>query len=110
MHELGIALEIAERAVARAGDARVARIVVEIGALVAVLPDALRFAWDAVIEDSTLAGTTLEIVEIAGRGRCRACALEIALARPFGRCGCGNTDLELIAGEQLQIRSVEVHA
>jgi hydrogenase nickel incorporation protein HypA/HybF len=103
MHELGIALEIAERAASRGA---VKRIVVEIGALVCVLPDALRFAWDAITEDSTLAGTQLEIIEIAGRGRCRACTAELPLTQPFGRCACGNTDLELIDGEQLQIREV----
>jgi hydrogenase nickel incorporation protein HypA/HybF len=66
VHELGIAIEIAELAVARAGDALPRRIVVEIGQLTAVLPDALAFAWQAATTDSTLEGCALEIVTCPG--------------------------------------------
>jgi hydrogenase nickel incorporation protein HypA/HybF len=108
MHELGIAMEIAELASERAGGAKILRIVVEVGRLTAVLPDALAFAWDAATEDSTLEGCPLEIVQMPGRGRCRACAAEQELTMPFGRCSCGQTDLELIAGEELKIREMEL--
>lgn len=109
MHELGIAMEIAEIAAERAGEAaKINRVVVEVGRLTAVLPDALAFAWDAAIEDSPLAGCVLEIVVVAGRGRCRTCGTEQELSMPFGRCTCGTTDLELIAGEDLRIRELEV--
>jgi hypothetical protein len=30
------------------------------------------------------------------------------LLQPFGRCRCGNADLELLAGEELKIRTMEV--
>lgn len=108
MHELGIAMQIAELATERAGRAKVRRVVVEVGRLTAVLPDALAFAWDAATEESELAGCALEIVHMPGRGRCRACGVEQELTMPFGRCTCGRTDLELIAGEELRIRELEV--
>jgi hydrogenase nickel incorporation protein HypA/HybF len=108
MHELGIAIEIAELASERAGDRRPTRVVVEVGQLTAVLPDALAFAWQAATEGSALGGCELDIVAIAGRGRCRACASELDLVMPFGRCACGGTDLELVAGEELRIRHMEV--
>jgi hydrogenase nickel incorporation protein HypA/HybF len=102
-------MEIADLAVARAADARIARIVVEVGKLTAVLPDALAFAWDAVrAESATLVDCRLELVEIAGRGRCRVCGEAIVLTAAFGRCGCGSTDLEIVAGEELRIRELEV--
>ena len=63
MHELGIAIEIAERAVERAGTATIRKVVVGIGRLAAVSPDALAFAWDVAIADTTLEGATLEIIE-----------------------------------------------
>jgi hydrogenase nickel incorporation protein HypA/HybF len=66
VHELGIAMEIAEVASARAGAAKPTRIVIEVGTLTAVLPDALRFAWQAMTEASELAGCTLEVLEVAG--------------------------------------------
>jgi len=66
MHELGIAMEIAEIAVDRAGDAKLVRVVVEVGANTAVLPDALAFAWEAATIESTLEGCTLDIVTTPG--------------------------------------------
>jgi len=108
MHELGIAMEIAERAAERAGDASVRRVIVRVGQLTAVLPDALAFAWDAAIAESTLEGCTLDIEIVPGRGKCKACGAEQALAMPFGRCGCGNTDLELVSGEELEIHALEL--
>jgi hydrogenase nickel incorporation protein HypA/HybF len=66
VHELGIAIEIAEVACARAGDATPTRIVVAVGRHTAVLPDALRFAWDVAIADTDLAGCALEIEQVDG--------------------------------------------
>ena len=66
MHELGIALQIAEAAAERARDARPVRVVVEVGELTAVLPEALAFAWEVAIQDSELPGCALEIVAVAG--------------------------------------------
>jgi len=66
MHELGIAMEIAELAVERAGDAQIRRVVVEVGRLTAVFPDALAFAWQAATIESVLEGCVLEIVELPG--------------------------------------------
>jgi hydrogenase nickel incorporation protein HypA/HybF len=107
MHELGIAMEIADLAAQRAGDGRVRRVIVDVGQLTAVLPDALAFAWDAAIEGSMLEGAVLEIVVVPGRGKCKACGSEHALTMPFGRCTCG-TELDLIAGEDLRVRALEV--
>lgn len=108
MHELGIAMEIAELAIERAAGASVRRVVVEVGQLTAVLPEALAFAWQAATEGSEMETCALEIIEMPGRGRCRTCSAEQALSMPYGQCACGATDLELIAGEDLRIRELEV--
>ncbi len=109
MHELGITQEIVEIAARRAGAARVRRVVVEIGRLTAVLPDAVRFCFDACADGTMVAGAALEIIEVPGRGRCRSCGIENVLDRPFGICSCGHTDFEWLAGDELRVRSVEVH-
>lgn len=109
MHELGIAQEIVSIAMERAGARKVRRVVVAIGRLTAVLPDAVRFCFDACTEGTTVAGATLEIIEVPGRGRCRACDAEHTLDFAFGICTCGHTEFEWLAGEELQVRSVEVH-
>ena len=108
MHEMGITLDILDIVRERAGDRRVRRVVIEIGKLSAVLPDAVRFCFDLAAEGTPAEGAVLEILEPPGRARCRACGNEVVLERPFGRCSCGSTDLEWISGEELKVREMEV--
>ncbi|OWK45300.1 hydrogenase maturation nickel metallochaperone HypA [Fimbriiglobus ruber] len=108
MHELGITQEIVELAEARADGRRVRKVVVEIGRLSAVLPDAVRFCFEMCAEDTSVAGAELQIIEIPGTAKCRACAGMVALDRPFGRCECGCTDLEWLSGEELRVTQIEV--
>lgn len=108
MHELGITQQIVETVLDRAGGARVTRVVIEIGKLSAVLPDAVRFCFEVCCEGTLLAGAALDILEPAGRARCRACAAEVALDQPFGHCACGSSDLDWLSGMELSIREMEV--
>jgi hydrogenase nickel incorporation protein HypA/HybF len=108
MHELAITQEIVEILRSRAGDRKVRRVVIEIGKLSAVLPDAVRFCFDLCTEGTPAEGAVLEILEPAGRARCRACSGEVMLDRPFGRCACGSSDLDWISGEELRVREMEV--
>jgi hydrogenase nickel incorporation protein HypA/HybF len=108
MHELGIAQEIVEIACAQARGTRITRIVVQIGKLSAVLPDAVRFCFDLCTEGTLAAGATLEIVEPAGLARCRQCGGSVLLERPFGQCACGCSDLEWLSGDELRIQAVEI--
>ena len=108
MHELGVAQSIVEMATQASQGARVTRIVVEVGRLSTVLPDALRFCFDLATTDTVAEGADLQIVEIPGRGRCRACGSEVVLDRPYGRCSCGGTDLDWLSGDELRVRELEV--
>jgi len=108
MHELAITQEIVEIVRQRAGERKVRRVVIEIGKLSAVLPDAVRFCFDLCTEGTPAQGAILEIFEPAGRARCRSCGGEVTLDRPFGRCGCGSSDLDWISGEELRVREMEV--
>jgi hydrogenase nickel incorporation protein HypA/HybF len=108
MHEMGIALQIVEIAAERSAGARVVRVIVEIGKLAAVLPDAVRFCFDAASEGTLLEGAMLDILETPGRARCRACAGEVVLERPLGRCACGSADLEWLSGDELTVRGMEL--
>lgn len=110
MHELGLTQQLVETLAARAGEQRVARVVVEVGRLAAVLPDALRFCFGLCAEGTVLEGAVLQIDEVPGRARCTACSAELHLDKPFGRCACGNSDLEWLSGEELRVVSMEVQA
>jgi hydrogenase nickel incorporation protein HypA/HybF len=108
MHELGITQEILAIVSEHSNGARVRRVVLEIGKLSAVLPDAVRFCFDLCSEGTVAEGAQLDILETPGRARCRQCGAEVMLERPFGRCVCGNTDLEWLSGEELRIKEMEV--
>jgi hydrogenase nickel incorporation protein HypA/HybF len=108
MHELSIAMQVIEIAAERSSGRPIASIVLEVGRLTAVLPDALRFCFEGASEGTPAAGARLEIVEVPGRGRCRACGAEVELERPYGICACGNSDLEWLSGEELRIKELEV--
>ena len=108
MHELGIAQEIVGIVAEQSQGARVTRVVLEIGKLSAVLPDAIRFCFDLCTEGTVVEGAQLDIIETPGTARCRQCAGKVMLDRPFGRCRCGSSDLEWLTGEELKIKEMEV--
>ncbi|HEX2099437.1 MAG TPA: hydrogenase maturation nickel metallochaperone HypA [Candidatus Synoicihabitans sp.] len=108
MHELGITQELVALACERSKGAAITRIVVEIGKLSTVLPDAMRFCFDLCAENTPAAGAQLEIVEIPGLGRCRKCSAEITMDAALVRCSCGSMDVEWLSGEQLTLKELEI--
>ena len=109
MHELGITENIVAIAIQYSEGLPVTKITLEIGQLSAVMPDAIRFCFDVCCRGTVLEGATLEIMEIPGLGRCRQCGTEMSLAQPFGICDrCGSVELEIIQGEELKIKEMEV--
>ena len=108
MHELDITRDIIEFVTDRAAGARIARVVIEVGKLSAVLPTPSGSASTSAPEGTPAEGAILEILEPSGLARCRACSAEFALDRPFGRCECGGTDLDWLAGEGLTIKALEL--
>lgn len=107
MHELGIATAVVDACAERAAGARVLRVRVEVGQLVAVLPDSLRFCFEVCAKGTQVEGAALEILETPGRGICETCGDTVALAAPFGRCACGGP-LRIVAGEELRVKDMEV--
>ena len=108
MHELAVTQEIVDLVCERAGGARVRRVVVEIGKLSMVVPDAVRFCFDLCAEGTLAEGAALQIEEPAGRGHCRACGGETTLQSPFDGCACGSPEMEWISGQALRVREMEV--
>ena len=109
MHELGITENIVAIAIEYAQGLPVKQVTLEIGQLSAVMPDAIRFCFDVCCQGTVLEGATLEIIEVPGLGRCRQCGTEIPLTQPFAICDrCGSVELEIIQGEELKIKEMEV--
>ena len=108
MHELGITQNIVAIVSEHAKGQKVSRVLLEIGKLSAIMPDAIQFCFDICSQGTVLEGSTLEILEIPGLAKCRHCGAEIALDKPFGICQCGSVQLDLINGEELKIKEIEI--
>jgi hydrogenase nickel incorporation protein HypA/HybF len=108
MHELGITQNIVEIVADHAQKSKVYKVTLEIGKLSAIMPDAVRFCFDSCCKNTVLEGATLEIIEIPGLARCRQCGAEFTLEQPFGICSCGSIELDLISGEELKIKEMEI--
>ncbi|MBE9051524.1 hydrogenase maturation nickel metallochaperone HypA [Nostocales cyanobacterium LEGE 11386] len=108
MHELGITQNIVAIVSEHAQGSKVRRVVLEIGLLSAILPDAIQFCFDICTQGTVLAGAILEIKEIPGLAQCRQCGAKVTLDKPFGICNCGSWQLDLITGEELKIKEIEI--
>ncbi len=109
MHELSITQGIIDLCTQHAGGRKVQGVVVEIGDLSGVVPEAVEFAFDACSRGTLLEGARLEIVRIPGRGHCRSCGVEFPLTSLYDPCAaCGTYGVTIRAGEEMRVREIEV--
>jgi hydrogenase nickel incorporation protein HypA/HybF len=109
MHEVSITQEIVAAIAERLGDREVTVVRLEIGKLSGVVADAVRFCFDLVAEGTVVQGARLEIEEPPGRLLCRDCAAEYEAEWIVVLCPvCGSAHAEVLSGNELRIRSVEV--
>lgn len=109
MHELSIAQSIVDAVAERMGDERVTRVLLEVGTLSGVVVDSVSFCFDLVAEGTTVEGALLDVRRTHGHARCRRCDREFDVDDPILLCpGCDSADVEVLAGQELRIVSVEV--
>ena len=108
MHELGLAMQVVEIVSERCAGARVKKVVLEVGVLAAVLPDALELCFGLAAEGTPVEGARLDIVQIPGKARCAACGGEVVLMQALGQCSCGGIELAWTDGFDLRVREMEV--
>jgi hydrogenase nickel incorporation protein HypA/HybF len=110
MHELGIAMRIAEiatRVAKQEGVKRVEAVHVEVGELSGIVPEALLFSFESAIKNSFLENTKLEINMIPASVKCNTCQTEFRPEGFFSLCPvCKGVDCEIIAGKELFIKSL----
>ena len=94
---------------ARAAGARVVnRVEIEVGSLAGVEIESLRFCFTAARRGPT-GRAELVIHEIPGHARCAGCGAEPELEMPLALCPeCGALDLEILQGNELRVRSLNV--
>jgi hydrogenase nickel incorporation protein HypA/HybF len=108
VHELSITQSVVDAVCERAAGRPVRSIQVRVGALTAVVPDAMRFCFDLVTDGTVAAGARLDIEWEDGAGHCRTCDADTVLTGAIVLCPCGSADVDVTAGRDLRIVSMEV--
>lgn len=107
MHELAIAESMLEAICDRAGRARVTRVILEIGALSGVEPEAIRFCFEVCARGTCAENARLECREVKGLAHCGGCQNEVEVDGLVRACPCGSLDLEMLGGDRLLLKAVE---
>ena len=87
----------------------VKKIGLKIGVLSGLLPDALAFGFEALVKDTPLEKTLLEIEHVPVSGTCEDCGKnEVIDELKFSCPACGSTRIKMTAGDELRIAYLEV--
>jgi hydrogenase nickel incorporation protein HypA/HybF len=112
LHELSLTQNIVELAIehARRENATAIRsITVTIGALSGVVADAVAFAFDVCSKGTMVEGARLEILPIAGLGRCFECQEVSEMQTLSYVCPqCGSLALETVQGQEMKFTEMEI--
>jgi hydrogenase nickel incorporation protein HypA/HybF len=108
VHEMALTQSVVDAVCEHAAGRRVHSVRLEVGALCAVVPDAMTFCFDLATEGTVADGARLEVDLRPGEARCRRCGAGFELSDPILLCPCGSADVEVLAGRDLRILSMEV--
>lgn len=112
MHELSLCQNIRdliEEQAVEQGFTRVNRVWLEIGPLSCVEPEALRFGFDVAMRGSVAEGAALDIATPPAKAMCPLCGEVAEVTRRYAACpGCGVPGMDLVQGDELRIRKLEV--
>jgi hydrogenase nickel incorporation protein HypA/HybF len=109
LHELSIADAIVAIACEHAQGRRVTSVEVKIGQLRQVVPDALEFAFGLVVAGTNVEGAALQVEHVAPRVRCARCEIESDVTHfPLACTVCGTVDVDVVAGDELLVESLEL--
>lgn len=114
VHELSVCQALLDQVAAiaaRRGAEHVTRITIEVGPLCGVDPALLANAFAVACAGSCASNATLLIDETAVEISCLACGKRTQTAPNRLICGaCGGYRIRIVAGEELCLRRVELHA
>ena len=112
MHELGIAeniLDIVRRNIPddRASSVKIVRL--RVGPFAGVVPDSLKFCFDALSGDAGMTNAALRIEQTPLVVSCRDCGNKSEVKNFVFLCSaCGGGNLEIISGNELEVVEIEL--
>jgi len=102
-------VDIVTDAANREGAQCVKSVLLEIGDLSCVAPDALNFCFEAVARGTPAEGARLDISRIAGTGLCPSCGQTAALGSLHELCAhCGAAGMQVQRGTEMRVVQIEV--
>jgi hydrogenase nickel incorporation protein HypA/HybF len=108
MHELSVSSAVLDTVLKHAAGRRVTVVSLRIGHLRQVVPDSLAFYFELVSRETLAEGARLEQEVVPARLRCDGCGNEWDPEDAWFRCtGCGGPG-KVIAGNELEVESIEV--
>jgi hydrogenase nickel incorporation protein HypA/HybF len=111
MHEIRLAAELARIVTEVAGREnlkRVSRVNLQFGEIIQVVPDIFRFAFEEAVKGTCAEDTEVIIEKVPVSLRCNECRNEFVIGDLNFRCpDCQSTDLEIIHGKEMVIKSLE---
>ncbi len=111
MHEVGVAasvLSMASRLAQDKGGSCITRLVLTIGSLSSVVPEALENAWRALSPGTMADGATLDVEWVEACCRCSTCDRDFDFAGNGYVCpGCGEPSMVILRGRELELKTVE---
>jgi hydrogenase nickel incorporation protein HypA/HybF len=111
MHEFGMCDGIVEAVQRRAAGRPVARVRVRVGTLHRVVEGAFQQAFAHAAEGTEAEHAAVELVVIPVSATCLGCGVVVEGNEIIAVCPkCGATDLDLTAGEELILESIEYEA
>lgn len=109
MHEMAITQGIIDICLRHSGNKKIISVIVEIGVLSGVVPEAVEFCFAACSNDTAAENSRLEIIKTCGLGRCIDCNTEQAVERLYDKCQiCGSYAMEILCGEEMRVVEIEV--
>ena len=112
MHEFAITqsmLDLVLEEVEKAGGKTVGNINLVIGEMSGVVDECVKFYFEFLSKDTIARGATLSFKRVPMQARCRNCG-ELFIPREFDwSCPrCQNSQMEIVAGNELYVESIEV--
>ena len=111
MHEAAVAEKLLQSIIAAStehSDKKIIRVVISCGQINAINDEAMRFAFEAVAEDTICQGAILEIKHIPLKTQCRRCKLEFDFDFYSPHCpDCDSSDIAIGADAVLLLEEIE---
>ena len=111
MHEIKIAEELSAIVLETAKREKltsVSKVNISFGKMIQIVPDIFRFAFGETVRETIAEGAEVDIEILPVKMKCRKCKSDVMVIDYSFACDrCGSTDLEIIQGKELFVKSIE---